>query len=95
MANSRLKTESLTALILILLGFVILPVMVYLVGQFIIGDYEGDGGILGLFVAIYRSLGRGELATWILVLSPYLVVQLARLFVGIFRTRKTVTSVTD
>ena len=95
MATSRLKTESLTALVLILLGFVVLPVMVYLVGQVVIGGYEGDGGLLGLFIAIYRSLGRGELATWVLVLSPYLVVQLARLFIGIFRARKTVTGVTN
>jgi hypothetical protein len=92
--RSRLKAESLTTLLLIFVGFVMLPCMIYLVGQFVIGEYEGEGGLGGLFIAIYQSLGRGNIATWILVLSPYFVVQLLRLIVVLLRARKPVTSVT-
>ena len=63
---------------LLLVGLVLLPVAVYIVGQAIFGDYGGDS-----YGHFYSQLG-GRIramdpAAWFLVLSPYLGLQILRL----------------
>ena len=91
----RLKAEALAALLLIGFGLLALPLMIYFVGQEVVGEYEGEGGLWSLYSAILASLARLELATWTLVLSPYLVVLLVRLLAALSRRRKPVNSVTE
>jgi hypothetical protein len=62
---------------LLAFGFLVLPFAIYLVGGRVIGDYAGAGA-LGLAESIWLDLAALYPLTWLLVLSPYLVVQLAR-----------------
>lgn len=72
------KTELMLAAILLTFGLVALPAAVYWVGQFVVGGYESEAGLAGLVGAIWDGLGQGHIAAWILVLSPYVTVQLLR-----------------
>ena len=78
MTASTLKFELILGMVLIAIGMLALPVAVYWVGQVVIGGYESDAGMAGLIGAVWDDLGRGSLAAWILVLSPYVVIQLFR-----------------
>ena len=72
------KREVAIAAGLLAFGLIVLPFAVYLVGQRVLGEYgEGDGA-LALAESIWRDLLSFRLAAWILVLSPYLTIQLAR-----------------
>ena len=82
--HGRVKNEAILAGLLLALGLFVLPVAIYFVGQQIIGEYEG-GGVIGLVLALWSALVRADAVAWILVLSPYLVVQLLRLTWKIWR----------
>ncbi len=84
---SMLKREALLALVLLLGGVLLLPAGVYGVGLLIFGVYPD--GLIGFFREIWGALGRGNPGTWFLVLSPWLVVTVARLtWRGIRRPRQ-------
>ncbi len=72
---------------LLAFGLVALPVAVYWVGQLVIGEYESDGGVGGLIGAIWDGLGNGSWPAWMLVLSPYVVIQLFRAAIAVARSR--------
>ena len=63
---------------LLAFGLIVLPFAVYLVGQRVLGEYGDGDGALALAESIWRDLLSFRLAAWILVLSPYLTIQLAR-----------------
>lgn len=85
--NERLKLEAAIALALLSFGVLVLPLAVYLVGVQVVGPYSEGEGMLDLATDVWTALGRREIAAWILVLAPYLVVQLARLTRLIWRSR--------
>lgn len=74
----RWTKELLVAAILLSFGILLLPVGIFVVGQGVLGDYEG-GGLADLSQAIWTALLSGRLSAWLLVLSPYLVIALLRL----------------
>ena len=82
---STLKKELLIFAVLLLFGLIVLPVCVYVVGQNLIGQYSPDAGVSGLLTAIWNDLAGFAPAAWILVLSPWLVIQLLRLGVRLWR----------
>ncbi len=82
--HGRLRNEAILAGLMLAFGLFILPVAIYFVGQQIIGEYEG-GGVVGLVLELWSALVRADTVAWILVLSPYLVVQLLRLTWKIWR----------
>jgi hypothetical protein len=90
---TRYKKEAILAAVLVGFGLLVLPLAIYMVGGQIVGPYEGEG-VWGLAVVIWQALSRGQSAAWILVLSPYAVVQLARLAVRLAR-RPRVNAVTE
>jgi hypothetical protein len=51
-------------------GFGVLPLLIYLAGSSLLGRYDGAsaGGVYG---GLYRGLGMGSVASWIVVLGPY------------------------
>jgi hypothetical protein len=85
MTASTLKLELILGMVLVAFGMLALPVAVYWVGQVVIGGYESDAGMAGLIGAVWDDLGRGSIAAWILVLSPYVVIQLFRVAFGLLR----------
>ena len=72
---------------LIAFGLIALPFAVYFVGQRVLGEYGEDAGALALAENIWIDLLSLRLPAWILVLSPYFVVQLARGVRRIWRRR--------
>ena len=70
--------ETALLLGLVFVGLVLLPIVIYWTGPLVLGEYGGDG-----FADFFRSLGArirdGEAAAWLLVLAPYLGVQVLRL----------------
>lgn len=60
------------------LGVVLLPVLIYGVGQNVFGSY-GGGSLGEFFSRLSGKLRNGDLAAWFLVLAPYLGCQCLRL----------------
>jgi hypothetical protein len=77
MQGMNWKRELTIAAALLAGGLFIIPVAVYLVGQRLFGEYV-DGGVLTLAETIWGDFLTLRPAAWVLVLSPYLVVQLLR-----------------
>jgi hypothetical protein len=72
------------------IGFFLLPVAIFLTGQSLLGDYSQDGAGIGrLYGDIFGDLAAGFLPAWILVLSPWLGVQLLRLAVFPLKRKRT------
>jgi hypothetical protein len=93
--STRLGKEAVLAALLLALGLLALPAAIFVVGRQIMGPYEGENGLASLAGAIWTALGTGQPAAWALVLSPYLVVQLVRLALGLRRLGGPVKRVTD
>jgi hypothetical protein len=85
MTESAVKFELILAGALFCFGIALLPVAIFWVGQFVVGPYSNDFGLVGLVDSVWSGLGRGDIGAWLLVLSPYLVVQLARLALALWR----------
>jgi len=71
--------------LLLFAGLVLLPLCIYIVGVNIIGEYSPEAGMSGLLLAIWGDLARARIGAWILVLSPWMVIQLIRLCVRLWR----------
>lgn len=72
------RRELIIAATLFAFGVFVLPLAIYWVGQNIMGEYAADTGVLGLAEHIWTDLLTLSPAAWLLVLSPYVVVQLGR-----------------
>jgi hypothetical protein len=77
-ATRGLTRELLTLALAVLLGLVIAPTIVYVMGQAVLGDYA-HGGYLALMSDVLRALAVGTLPFWLLVLAPYAAVWVWRI----------------
>jgi len=93
MKPPRTLKEALLSLGLLAFGLLCLPALIYLVGQRLVGEYAD--GMLGLYEAIAEALVAGNGFAWILVFSPFIAVQLVRLWFWLRRRRPVVNQVTD
>jgi ACR3 family arsenite efflux pump ArsB len=71
-------------LVLFFTGLVILPVLIYLVGNALFGDYGGSG-FSDFYQLLHGELRTGVPVVWLLMLSPYIAWQLLRLTITAFR----------
>lgn len=76
--------EALLFLGLLLVGLLLLPAAIYIVGQLVFGEYGGLG-LIDFFARIYRGLPSGDGIVWFLIMSPYLGWQVLRLTLWLFR----------
>lgn len=61
----------------LLAGLLLLPALIFMAGAALLGRYEGAS--LGhTYAAQFAGLGSGSTAAWIVVLGPYLLLQLYR-----------------
>ena len=67
---SEWAQEAVLALLTLGLGFGVLPLLIFLAGSTILGRYDGASAA-GVYDGIYRGLGLGSVASWIVVLGPY------------------------
>ena len=75
---NTLKKEGALFAVLLFVGFVLLPIAIWLVGKAVFGAYGGTG-YSDFFGNISGKIRGGDLVAWFLVLSPYLVWQCLRL----------------
>lgn len=79
-----LRSETLTLLLLLFAGTLLLPIAIYMVGGKIFGAYSGSG--FGDFYRdVHGDLRDGQPVVIFLVLSPYLIWQLLRTSFYVFR----------
>lgn len=63
---------------LLFLGFVLVPIAIYWVGQKVLGSFGGYG-YADFFGELSAKIRSGDLVAWFFVLSPYLAWQVLRL----------------
>ena len=85
MQSRTIKREIAIAAALFAVGLLLLPLAIYWVGRQVAGEY--GGGALALADQIWGDLLRLDPAAWLLVLSPYLALQLVRLIGRTWRAR--------
>jgi len=77
-ATNPWQREVVLAALLIGFGLLALPFAVYFVGRRVLGEYGEGLGAMALAETIWLDLLSFRVAAWVLVLSPYLTIQLAR-----------------
>jgi hypothetical protein len=85
MQSRTVKRELAIAAALLAVGLLLLPPAIYWVGRQVAGEH--GGGALGLADQIWADFIQLEPAAWLLVLSPYLLLQLVRLIGRTWRAR--------
>lgn len=73
-----LKKEAALFVVLLFVGFVLLPVLVWFVGKAVFGAYGGHG-FAEFFGTLSGRIRSADLGAWFLVLSPWLALQIIRL----------------
>ncbi|MCP5092696.1 MAG: hypothetical protein GY949_17425 [Gammaproteobacteria bacterium] len=76
--KKTLRKEFALLVGLLFFGIVLMPGVIYLVGQGIFGSYGGQG-YGDFFGTLSAKIRGGDAVAWFLVLSPYLVWQSLRL----------------
>lgn len=89
----RFAKEVLIAIVLLGFGLLPLPVLVYWVGTQVVGAYEAEGGLWDLVTDVWLGLLDGSPLAWILVVSPYLIIQLLRLARSLWRSGRDVKGI--
>ncbi len=76
--TNRLRKELILFGVLFLIGLLVLPVVIFVVGKAVFSNY-GGGGLADFVGGVLRRVFTGEAAALLLVLSPYLLWQVLRL----------------
>lgn len=82
--NRTAVRELALFLVLFFTGLVILPILIYLIGRSLFGEYSGFG-FSDFYQSLHGDLRNGEPVVWFLILSPYIGWQLLRLTAYGFR----------
>jgi hypothetical protein len=78
-ASTGLKRELTTLGIAVLMALLLLPVLVWMAGQFFLGDYIRDpsgartGGFFAMWFDYLLGLATGKLGYWLVLLGPYAI----------------------
>ena len=75
---SRPKFEALTLAIALLVGLVIMPVLIFIVGSYALKSYA-HGGLLALFVDFCKGLVDLRPSCWIVLIGPFVFLSFFRI----------------
>jgi hypothetical protein len=78
------RGELLLALGCLLVGGVLVPCLIWVVGRATLGAYA-HGSVLGLLADFFGGLARGSVPFWVVLLGPYGVLQAVRLGLRLLR----------
>jgi hypothetical protein len=56
--------------IALIIGFVLMPLLIFYAGAFLLGRYEG-ASVQRIYGSVYGGLEAGSVASWIVLLGPY------------------------
>jgi hypothetical protein len=76
-AVSRLSKQLAIAGTALIIGAALLPVLIYFAGVSLLGPYEG-ASLPHTYHSIFEGLSRGSIASWTIILGPYLLFLLFR-----------------
>ncbi|HEX5047707.1 MAG TPA: hypothetical protein VFX89_11345 [Gammaproteobacteria bacterium] len=93
--TAQWRRELTIAAVAFAVGFFVLPLAIYWLGQRVLGNYAPGAGVLDLADQIWGDLLALAPAAWLLVLSPYLLLQLFRLLRRLLTARNPVKPVTN
>jgi len=62
--------ELLLTVIALIVGFALMPVLIFFAGSALLGRYEG-ASVGRLFSSVYEGFRAGSPASWIVLLGPY------------------------
>ena len=85
-----MKLNIIILLFLLCFGLLIVPLGLFAINDFIFGKYSGDG-FVGFYNDYFDLLKNGNLFSWFILFSPYLVYLVVRLIIKFsrkFNTRK-------
>ena len=69
-----LRSRVVTVVSHLLCGFGLLPVLVFVVGEAVVGPYQGTAGLASFMGSIYGGLAKFQLGAWLLVATPSIIV---------------------
>ena len=95
MTDTTWKRELTIAAAMLAFGLFILPLAIYIVGQRLIGEYDADAGVGALFEHIWIDFLSLRATAWVLILGPYVTVQLIRGVRRVWRRKGAVIPVTE
>ncbi len=72
------KKELIVLGFFLFLSLLVLPIIIYVVGELVFGKYEGNG-YMDFLIKLIERLSSGNFVTWILILSPYIGWQIMRI----------------
>jgi hypothetical protein len=81
------QREAAIAAVALGCGFLILPFAIFFVGRSVIGEYAPGAGAMTLAEDIWLDLFALRAPAWLLVLSPYITLQLLRWIRRIWRPK--------
>lgn len=82
--HPRLRRELYLLGSLLGVGFILMPILIYVVGMLTLGPYA-SGGWLALFGDLYGALLRGSWPAWGVVLGPLALVVFMRMSRYVYR----------
>jgi hypothetical protein len=62
--------EIILAALALLVGFGLMPILIFLAGSSALGRYDG-ASIAAMYSSLYEGFTHGSLASWIVLLGPY------------------------
>jgi hypothetical protein len=72
--------EALLAVLMLAVGFGLMPALIYLAGSTVLGRYDGASPTR-VYDGVYQGLQTGSIASWIVGLGPYGMYLLVRAIV--------------
>lgn len=75
-----LRREALLFAVIGGFGLLVLPALIYFVGLQLLGEYRPGAGMGAFYADLYGQLATLSIWAWLLVLGPWLAIQMLRLF---------------
>ena len=79
-----MKLNIIILLFLLCFGLLVVPLGLFALNDFIFGKYSGDG-FVGFYDDYFDLLKNGNLFSWFILFSPYLVYLVVRLIIKFSR----------
>lgn len=76
--------EAVTLGLALLVGLLVMPALIYLVGHAILNPYA-NGGLFSLYADFYKGLFEPRSSCWVVVFGPFFFLCLVRVFRFILR----------